>query len=85
MRPQPGAGRLKRAPPLGAHEWQIAPARSRLRLTRAAQIGTGPTSRGRAGQMPEWRLKICSIFWDSAERAITMSQPASCAWIFSSP
>ena len=39
--------------------------------------GDGLTADG--GQMPEWRLKICSMFCDSAERAITMSQPASCA------
>ena len=36
-------------------------------------------------QAPEWRLRICGRFWENADRAITMSQPASCACCFSSP
>ena len=34
---------------------------------------------------PACRLKICDIFSENAERARTMSQPASCAACFNSP
>ena len=39
---------------------------------------------GGPGQLPEWRLKICGMFCEKAERASTMSQPASCACCFNS-
>ena len=35
--------------------------------------------------LPECRLKICDIFCENADRAMTMSQPASCAACFNSP
>ena len=32
-----------------------------------------------------WRRNSCARFWENAERGTTMSQPASCAFIFRSP
>ena len=48
-------------------------------IVRAVSVSGGDGLKRLVRQMPEWRLKICSMFCDSAERAITMSQPASCA------
>ena len=62
-----------------------APAHQRLRHRQGIGVSGGDNLKFPAGQMPEWRLKICSIFCESAERAITMSHPASCACIFNSP
>ena len=62
-------------------------AQTKMRTAREGPVRTesGLWRRGRRYSVPAWRLRIIGRFCEKAERAITMSQPISWAFCFSSP